>query len=68
MSGSVKNVTDFGAFVDLGDCDGLIHKTRMGRRRNDHPSEVFTVGEEVSVMVVSVDVERERVSLALNTF
>lgn len=68
MSGAVTNVTDFGAFVNLGDCDGLIHKTRMGRRRNDHPSEVFTVGEQVSVMVVSVDVERERVSLALNTF
>jgi DNA-binding MarR family transcriptional regulator len=68
LSCSVTNVTDYGAFVDLGGCDGLIHKTRMGRRRNDHPSDVFTVGEEVSVMVVSVDVERERVALALNTF
>lgn len=60
MSGAVTNVTDFGAFVNLGDCDGLIHKTGMGRHRNEHPSEVFTVGEQVSVVVVSVDVERER--------
>jgi ribosomal protein S1 len=67
LSGSVKNVTDFGAFVDIGDVDGLIHKSRLGRRRVDHPSEVVAVGDTVSVMVVAVDVDRERVDLALNT-
>ncbi|SON59723.1 30S ribosomal protein S1 [Mycobacterium simulans] len=65
LSGSIKNITDFGAFVDLGDVDGLIHKSRLGSRRVEHPSEVVTVGDTVSVMVVEVDVERERVSLAL---
>lgn len=67
LSGSITNITDFGAFVDLGDVHGLIHKSRLGRRRVNHPSEVVTVGETVSVMVVEVDVERKRVSLALKT-
>jgi S1 RNA binding domain len=67
LSGSITNVTDFGAFVDLGDVDGLIHKSRLGRRRVEHPSEVVTVGDTVSVMVVEVDLERERVSLTLKT-
>jgi hypothetical protein len=67
LSGAVKNITNFGAFVDLGDVDGLIQKSRLGRRRVEHPSEVVAVGETVSVMVVEVDLERERVSLALTT-
>lgn len=67
LSGPIKNITDFGAFVDLGDFDGLIHKTRLGKRRVEHPSEVVTIGQTVSVMVVEVDVDRGRVSLALNT-
>jgi transcriptional accessory protein Tex/SPT6 len=67
LSGSVKNITDFGAFVDLGDVDGLIHKSRLGRRRIDHPSDVVTVGETVEVIVVEVDVDQRRVALALKT-
>lgn len=67
LSGSVKNITDFGAFVDLGDVDGLIHKSRLGRRRIDHPSDIVTVGDTVAVIVVEVDVEQGRVSLALKT-
>lgn len=67
LSGPIKNITDFGAFVDLGDFDGLIHKTRLGKRRVEHPSEVVTIGQTVSVMVVEVDIDRGRVSLALNT-
>ncbi|WP_204809163.1 S1 RNA-binding domain-containing protein [Mycobacterium riyadhense] len=57
FSGSIKNITDFGALVDLGDVDGLIHKSRLGRRRVEHSSEVVTVGDTVSVMVVEVDVD-----------
>lgn len=67
LSGPITNITDFGAFVDFGDFDGLIHKKRLGKHRVEHPSEVVAVGETVSVMVVDVDVERGRVSLALNT-
>lgn len=67
VSGSIKNITDFGAFVDLGDVDGLIHKSRFGKRRLGHPSEVVSVGDTVSVMVVEVDIELGRVSLALKT-
>jgi ribosomal protein S1 len=63
----VKNITDFGAFVNLGDVDGLIHKSRLGRRRIDHPSDVVNVGDTVAVIVVEVDVEQGRVSLALKT-
>lgn len=67
LSGSIKNITDFGAFVDLGEVDGLIHKSRLSRRRINHPSEVVTVGDTVAVIVVEVDVEQGRVSLALKT-
>ena len=65
LSGSITNITSFGAFVDLGDVDGLIHKSRLGKRRVDHPSEVVAIGDKVSVMVVEVDLELGRVSLAL---
>ena len=66
-SGPITNITDFGAFVNLGDVDGLIHKTRLGRGRIDHPSDVVSVGEIVTVMVVDVDIDRGRVALALKT-
>ena len=63
--GVVKNITDYGAFVDLDGLDGLLHVTDMSWGRIGHPSEVVKVGEEITVMVVEVDRERERVSLGL---
>lgn len=63
--GVVKSITTFGAFVDLGGIDGLLHKTDMSWRRVNHPSEVVTVGEEIEVMVISVDRDTEKVSLGL---
>jgi len=63
--GSVKNITDYGAFVDLDGLDGLLHITDMSWGRISHPSEMLKVGEEVSVMIVEVDRDRERVSLGL---
>ncbi|OGV72271.1 MAG: 30S ribosomal protein S1 [Lentisphaerae bacterium RIFOXYB12_FULL_65_16] len=63
--GVVKNVTDFGAFVDLNGMDGLLHITDMSWGRISHPSEVVKVGEEIEVMVLEVDRARERVSLGL---
>ena len=64
-SGVVKSITTFGAFVDLGGIDGLLHKTDMSWRRVNHPSEVVSVGDEVEVMVISVDRDTEKVSLGL---
>ncbi|NOY81181.1 MAG: 30S ribosomal protein S1 [Kiritimatiellaeota bacterium] len=63
--GVVKNITDFGAFVDLTGMDGLLHITDMSWGRISHPSEVVKVGEEIEVMVLDVDRERERISLGL---
>ena len=63
--GQVKNITDFGAFVDLGGIDGLLHITDMSWGRIKHPSEMVKVGEELEVMVLDVDRDRERVSLGL---
>ncbi|MFP4282626.1 MAG: 30S ribosomal protein S1, partial [Opitutales bacterium] len=63
--GSVKNITDYGAFVDLDGLDGLLHITDMSWGRISHPTEMLKVGEEVSVMIVEVDRDRERVSLGL---
>ena len=63
--GRVKNITDFGAFVDLDGLDGLLHITDMSWGRLKHPSEIIKVGQELEVMVLSVDRERERVSLGL---
>jgi len=63
--GVVKNITDFGAFVDLNGMDGLLHITDMSWGRIGHPSEVVKVGEEVEVVVLDVDLEKERVSLGL---
>ena len=64
-SGLVKSITTFGAFVDLGGIDGLLHKTDMSWRRVNHPSEVVSVGDEIEVMVISVDRNTEKVSLGL---
>ncbi len=63
--GVVKNITDYGAFVDLDGLDGLLHITDMSWGRVSHPSEVLKIGEEVNVMVIEIDRERERVSLGL---
>jgi len=63
--GVVKNLTDYGAFVDLGGIDGLLHITDMAWRRVKHPSEVVTVGQEITVKILKFDRERNRVSLGL---
>jgi Ribosomal protein S1 len=60
-----KNLTDYGAFVDLGGIDGLLHITDMAWKRIKHPSEVVEVGQEVTVKVLKFDRERNRVSLGL---
>jgi small subunit ribosomal protein S1 len=64
-TGVVKNITDFGAFVDLTGMDGLLHITDMSWGRVSHPSEVVEVGQEIDVMILDVDRERQRVSLGL---
>lgn len=63
--GIVKNLTDYGAFVDLGGVDGLLHITDMSWRRIKHPSEIVNVGDEIDVKVLKFDRERNRVSLGL---
>jgi small subunit ribosomal protein S1 len=63
--GVVKNITDFGAFVDLNGIDGLLHITDMSWGRLNHPSEMVTVGQELEVVVLEVDREKERISLGL---
>ncbi len=63
--GIVKNITDFGAFVDLGGIDGLLHITDMSWGRISHPSEVVAIGDKVTVKVLNFDRERERISLGL---
>jgi small subunit ribosomal protein S1 len=63
--GTVKNITDFGAFVDLGGIDGLLHITDMSWGRIRHPSELVAIGDELTVKVLNFDAERERISLGL---
>ncbi len=65
IRGTVKNITDFGAFIDLDGMDGLLHITDMSWGRVSHPSEILKQGEEVDVMVIEVNREKERVSLGL---
>src|SRR5467141_2907489 len=65
VRGTVKNITDYGAFVDLGGIDGLLHITDMAWGRLQHPSEVLKVGEKVKVVVLKYDQGRERVSLGM---
>src|SRR2546427_13227629 len=63
LRGVVKNITEYGAFIDLGGIDGLLHKTDMSWGRVNHPSELFVVGDEVAVVGLKLDSERERESL-----
>src|SRR5471030_412395 len=63
--GVVKNITDFGAFIDLGGVDGLLHITDMSWGRIQHPSEMVAIGQELEVKVLDIDWERERISLGL---
>ncbi|WP_294481472.1 30S ribosomal protein S1 [uncultured Victivallis sp.] len=63
--GVVKNITDFGAFIDLGGVDGLLHITDISWGRISHPSEVLSVGQELEVVIIGIDKEKERVSLGL---
>jgi len=63
--GTVKNITDYGAFIDLDGLDGLLHITDMSWGRISHPSEMLKIGEEISVMIIEVDRDKERVSLGL---
>jgi small subunit ribosomal protein S1 len=65
VKGVVKNITDFGAFIDLDGLDGLLHITDMSWSRLNHPSEMLKVGQEIEVLVLDIDREKERVSLGL---
>ncbi len=63
--GTVKNITDFGVFIDLGGVDGLLHITDMSWGRVNHPSELVAIGDEISVVILSFDEEKQRISLGL---
>jgi len=65
VDGVIKNITDYGAFIDLGGIDGLLHITDMSWGRINHPSELFNVGDEIKVKVLKFDADTERVSLGL---
>ena len=63
VNGIVRRIADFGAFVDIGGIDGLVHVTDAAWGRVKHPSDVFSIGQEIEVLILNVDVEKERVSL-----
>lgn len=65
LEGIVKNITEYGAFIDLGGIDGLLHITDMSWGRVSHPSELFVIGDKIKVMVLKFDKEKEQVSLGL---
>nr|HID59834.1 30S ribosomal protein S1 [Desulfobacterales bacterium] len=65
VKGVVKNITDYGVFIDLGGVDGLLHITDMSWGRVNHPSEMFAIGDDITVKVLTYDAEKERVSLGL---
>ena len=65
IQGVVKNITDYGAFIDLGGIDGLLHITDMSWGRVGHPSEMFNIGDKVEVSVLKYDRETGRISLGL---
>ena len=65
VTGTVKNLTDYGAFVDLGGIDGLLHVTDLSYGNVTHPAAVVQVGEQVTVKVLKFDKEKERISLGL---
>lgn len=65
VDGTVKNITDYGAFIDLGGIDGLLHVTDMAWRRVNHPSEILTIGQVVKVQIVRINQETHRISLGM---
>lgn len=65
IDGVVKNITDYGAFVDLGGIDGLLHVTDMSWKRVNHPSEILTIGESIKVQVIRINPETQRISLGI---
>ena len=65
VEGVVKNITEYGAFVDLGGVDGLLHVTDMAWRRVNHPSEILTIGETISVQVIKINKDTHRISLGM---
>ncbi|MEW4447736.1 30S ribosomal protein S1 [Qipengyuania sp. JC766] len=65
IDGVVKNITDYGAFVDLGGIDGLLHVTDMSYKRVNHPSEVINIGDTVSVQIIRINAETQRISLGM---
>jgi len=65
VEGTVKNITDYGAFIDLGGIDGLLHVTDMAWRRVNHPSEILTIGQQVKVQIIRINQETHRISLGM---
>ena len=65
VEGVVKNITEYGAFVDLGGVDGLLHVTDMAWRRINHPSEILTIGESIKVQVIKINKDTHRISLGM---
>jgi small subunit ribosomal protein S1 len=65
VEGTVKNITDYGAFVDLGGVDGLLHVTDIAWRRVSHPTEVLSVGQQVTVQIIKINQETQRISLGM---
>src|SRR5665811_5450 len=65
IEGVVKNITDYGAFIDLGGIDGLLHVTDMAWRRVNHPSEILNVGDTVKVQIIRINTETQRISLGM---
>jgi len=67
LGGINKNITDYGAFVDLGGIDGLLHVTDMSWRRVSHPSQVLNVGDTVAVKIIRINPETQRISLGMRS-
>ncbi|MGO4842309.1 S1 RNA-binding domain-containing protein, partial [Rhizobiaceae sp. 2RAB30] len=65
VEGVVKNITDYGAFVDLGGIDGLLHVTDMAWRRVNHPTEILNIGQTVKVQIIRINQETHRISLGM---
>src|SRR5213075_3295000 len=65
IDGVVKNITDYGAFVDLGGIDGLLHVTDIAWRRVNHPTEMLTIGQTVKVKIIKINHETHRISLGM---
>jgi ribosomal protein S1 len=64
ITGKIVNVVDFGLFVDIGDIDGLVHKSQLDWQQVNHPSDIAKVGEDIEVQVIDIDLKRERVGLS----